>query len=185
MRPVAPSLAATVSHRLRLKKRHDHFFMGEGSYDGNPATVERFLSTIDCPVFRYTDVLECYSEIIGREWRRAAARLPESSSDDIELPEDGVGNLSRQMTELVEVQAARAPRGRPVSGDGRRVPIPWSDEETRALVDGLRAFGAGNWTQIRMAHYRVFDVNMRNARDLKDKHVTLMKSRAARVRLDL
>ena len=58
----------------------------------------------------------------------------------------------------------------------RQKRIPYSDEEKKALLDGVQEFGKGAWRTIRDHYADIFDVNNRSTVNLKDLHRTLTKS---------
>lgn len=146
-------------------------------YDGNPRTVEQFLETLTCPCFAYTDVLRCYNALVASEWRLPTPDQS-SSDDDIQLPEDGVGNIEKQIRALIEQQRPSSPPiGRP-----KKRPVNWTATEIETLRRGVAEFGVGMWAAIVREYADKFAGNGRTARDLCSKYNRLAKQKTRRRR---
>jgi hypothetical protein len=130
--------------------------------------VYRFLDTINCPKFKYEDVLWCWGKLVGAEWiindptpRRAppiptrseierAERAPEpsppppsTSAPEITDTSDDADSDSRE--ELPPPKnVAPTRKKRRCSRHGR----PWTDEEDAALIRAIRTCGWGRWKQM-------------------------------------
>jgi len=65
-----------------------------------------------------------------------------------------------------------APRSKKMKGKGK-VRVPYSDKEKKMLMDGVEAFGVGQWAKI-LEHYD-FTENNRTSVNLKDLYRTLTK----------
>jgi hypothetical protein len=66
-----------------------------------------------------------------------------------------------------------APRSKKKMKGKGKVRVPYSDKEKKMLMDGVEAFGVGQWAKI-LEHYD-FTENNRTSVNLKDLHRTLMK----------
>ena len=137
------------------------------AYDGNPRTVREFLASLQCPHFSYDDVLYCHAHFAGEEWATKAKNLADSPSDDLTIPEDGLGDVRKQLREMIQRERQNLAPQRTVANSGKRIRVMWTAEETDCLMKGVRKFGVGNWKQIRDAYSAVFDANQRTSRDLR------------------
>ena len=70
------------------------------------------------------------------------------------------------------VQLGLPSLGRQIKG-GQRVHLRWNERETKALIDGIKEFGIGDWKSIRDKYSKVFDVNNRTKMDLSRRWQTL------------
>jgi hypothetical protein len=116
----------------------------------------------------------CHSHLIGREW--PIPRGGESSSEDsFDLPEDDVGNISKQIRKLKQIEEVCV-SPRPKSGIRlRRADIPWNQAEVTAILSGIKQFGIGRWREIRDQFENVFKQNGRTSRDLCSKYWQLKR----------
>jgi len=65
------------------------------------------------------------------------------------------------------------------SDEQQRMRLPWSLDEIQALIDGVKAHGAGNWAVILNENKEIFNsVKPRTSVDLKDKYRNLGKRAA-------
>jgi hypothetical protein len=122
------------------------------SRSGTLDDIYQFLSTLDCPHFQYSDVLYCYSELVGKSWSledgvpKRAPRIPPRSElvapPLIVLESDS--SPSTDSPESLE-EADEQPEGpRSQSDSGGK----WSDQENAALLHGIRKYGFGKWREI-------------------------------------
>jgi hypothetical protein len=113
-------------------------------FDGSTGTLDsfsKFLDTLHCPLFRYDDVLLCYSELVGKNWEvpdpevRLGPPIP-SQSEVTDQPRSAVS--SPQSSESLDsLQTVVPVRSR-----------LWSRDEDNALVAGIEQFGWAKWDEI-------------------------------------
>jgi hypothetical protein len=77
------------------------------------------------------------------------------------------------MNQVAVLQVIHGPPGSQRRGPG----IPWTEEETQALIAGVKRFGVGNWKQILMLYRDVFALNRRTGTKLKDRWRTINNQR--------
>jgi hypothetical protein len=122
------------------------------AFDGSTGTLDsvyKFLDTLHSPLFRYDDVLLCYSELVGK-------------TGDIGRLEPRPGPPIPSQSEVND-----QPRQRSESeSDG----FAWSPEEDSALLSGLEEYGWGNWADIRGSQRALRN---RTARAINDRAIRL------------
>jgi hypothetical protein len=140
-------------------------------FDPRSGTIDhvyRFLDTLNCPHFQYSDVLYCYSEFVGKSW----------------TVEDGVPRRAPRIPTYVETLEASPPAPSPasVSDSDSETSTPdrkpggapsWTKKEDTALLAGISEFGFGKWAEI-IDHYPILTKN-RTYGSIKSRAVRLKK----------
>jgi hypothetical protein len=151
---------------------HSHTLVYDGS-TGALDTVYQFLDTINCPLFRYDDVLMCFSELIAKEWTipdlssRPGPRIP--SKSELTDPKQHLSpkstNSDSGWDSIEEVSSIvdQMPSA--------KKPFAWTAAEDVALRRGLDLFGWGAWAKIH--HSQAIFNGRRSVRAIKDRAVRL------------
>lgn len=116
-----------------------------------------FLKSLDAPNFTYQDVLDCYAELIGKPWAtegsvKRGPRIPTRSELSL-LSKQSVKNFSssshiKSSDNFLE-NAENCPGH--IDGSTRKEKSSddrWTNEETEALIHGIKKHGWGKWRKI-------------------------------------
>mmetsp|Transcript_2169 Transcript_2169/g.4111 ORF Transcript_2169/g.4111 Transcript_2169/m.4111 type:complete len:552 (-) Transcript_2169:29-1684(-) len=90
--------------------------------------------------------------------RRAAGSSRVSNKSNLDP------SLAQEFDEFDQYATAKPGKRR------RKKPIPWTDAETEALMEGIELYGLGHWARILMHFSNVFEPNARTSVSLKDRY---------------
>jgi hypothetical protein len=149
---------------------------------GTLSHVHHFLDSLDCPNFRYCDVLLCYSELIGKQWAlgtdssERAPPIPSSKaakevagnkksifidpgSEEWDDLSEETSESEEQAEEVEEEKVQKQKNKNKGKQKDKKTSKPWkgkfrlwTQEETEALRHGLDLFGWGSWKSIQKNH---------------------------------
>jgi hypothetical protein len=123
---------------------------------GTLDSVYRFLDTIECPRFKYKDVLSCWAEMVGPEWiaddpsPRPAPPIP-ARSELKRRPEPPPSPSLQEVADYSDdTDSDSAEELAPPAAEERRPrrDRPWTADEDAALVRAIGTYGWGPWKQM-------------------------------------
>jgi len=144
--------------------KHGSSKYGRIIMDGNRRKLKKFSKQEEQMIFQ--GVMK-----YGRKWTQI---LSEFFPDTADRTARDLCNKWRVM-EGQEIRAARATDLSLFETPERREGRPWTEEEIKALVEGVRRLGFGKWKQIRLAF--PFELETRSNKDISDKFRSLTAER--------